>query len=164
MARRLRDSEKKQTHKLEGISWGINLSQYDSIRGTCVYKLFYGKKFIIHKGKTLSGSLFILEKNYKYFVAYNHQSNDKDVDYYYKFYDYIRKHEGLEFKIEVLGSDLTASDSLTLEHRELELNFTNKHLMNNNTKPYIPKYKEATDSYGWITKDELEKYYQTVTY
>jgi hypothetical protein len=100
MARRLRDNEKKQTHKLEGISWGINLSQYDSVRGTCVYKLFYGKKFIIHKGKTLSGSLFILEKNYKYFVAYNHQSNDKDVDYYYKFYDYIRKHEGLEFKIE----------------------------------------------------------------
>ena len=39
MARRLRDNEKKQTHKHEGISWGINLSQYDTVRGTCVYKL-----------------------------------------------------------------------------------------------------------------------------
>lgn len=144
------------------MSFGIaNLNQETE---SCLYKLYYGDKYIIAKGKTLAGSVFLIEKGYAYFIAggggtgrrhlggEGQKEGDGKNTYYRKFYTYIKKNPGLEFRIEVILEDNNGYQLLKAEQVELNKAFRDKKLMNNNITSYIPQYRAKTKSYGWISR------------
>lgn len=137
-------------------SISFSLPEMKSEIGCSLYKLYYGNKYIIHKGKTLAGSLFLIQKGYAYFFGYNHQTKDNRNHYYFKFYNYIRKHPGLEYRVELLLQTEDALEILKSEQLELWKTFKDKKCLNNNITSYIPVYREKTDSYGWISKEQVE--------
>jgi hypothetical protein len=130
---------------------------------SCVYKLYYGNRYIIVKGKTLTGSIYLIEKGYAVFLAagggQGKKSGGKGQEewdgvnsYYLKFYLYIYKKPKLPFRIEILLESNNGYDLLMREHNELNACMKDKKCLNSNVESYMPKFREKTQSYGWISK------------
>lgn len=144
----------KQKHSKEV---KLNLPEIDNTIQGCVYKLYCGKKFLIIKGKTLAGSLMMFEKGYSYFVGYEHNITDKNR-YYYKMYYYIFRHPDFSINIQVLFTSENAYDLLVFEQEQLSKYFSDKKCFNNNLTSYINVFNEKTDSYGWMSKQDVERF------
>ena len=156
------NSVKKSTNKKKesAQSFSFNLPESNSNNDTpVVFKLYYGEKYIIHKGKYLAASIKILERNCGYYIAYNHDKKD-NVDYYEAFYNYVKKNPNLTFRVEVIKHDIDAFEILKTEHILLNNSIRDKNCKNNNLTPYIPKFNEKTGMYNWIKQEELERYYE----
>lgn len=110
--------------------------------GGCVYRLYCGKKYIIVKGKTLAGSIFLIEKGYAYAIAFGHQQIEKgkELPYYYAFYKYIKDHPDYLFKIEIILESENPYQLLKREQIELDQMFTDKNCLNANMIAYTPKW------------------------
>lgn len=131
---------------------------------SCLYRLYYGDRYIIAKGKTLAGSVFLIEKGYAYFIAggggtgrrnlggVGHKEGDGKNTYYRKFYSYIKKNPALDFRVEVILESNNGYQLLKAEQEELTKAIRDKKLLNNNITAYIPKYRVDTQSYGWISR------------
>lgn len=130
---------------------------------SCVYKLWYGDVYLIVKGKTLSGSIYLIEKGYAAFIAAGGGSGNQEGgvgqhewdgvnSYYFKFYRYMHKNPGLTSKVEVLLESNNPYELLKLEQIELQKSIRDKKCLNSNLNAYIPKYRAKTKSYGWINK------------
>src|SRR5690348_13241769 len=88
--------------------------------GHCVYKLYYGDRYIINSCKDLAGSLYFLQHGYAYHVAYNQkETDDKKNKLWIKFYRYIQQHPRKEFRLEVLFQNKSAYQ--VLKRCQLEL-------------------------------------------
>lgn len=133
---------------------------------SCVYLLSYGDRFVIVKGKTLTGSIYLIERGYAAFVsAGGGQGRDRGGEgqkewegkntYYFKFYSYIHDNPGLQFKVEVLLESNNAYQLLKKEQQELNIAIRNNKCLNNNITAYIPKYSSKTKSHGWISKGSV---------
>jgi hypothetical protein len=122
--------------------------------GRCVYKLYYGTRYIIWKGETLIESLSLLQKGYAYHVAYGQsEADDKQNKFFIQFYKYIQSHPDLDFRLEILLASQNAYELLKREQMELIACWTDKKCLNNNQESYLPKFREKTQTYGsWITK------------
>lgn len=123
-----------------------------------VFKLYYGDRYIIHKGKYLGFSIQLLQRNYGYFLAYKHDEK-KSVDFYTDFYNYITKNDGLNFRVEVIHHNESAFEILKKEHELLNECIKDKKCKNGNVAPYIPKFNEKTKMYNWMSEEDVEKYY-----
>lgn len=135
---------------------------------SCIYKLYYGPYYVIIKGKTLTGSIYLFERGYAAFMAAGggigrgKQLGGKGQEewegkntFYYKFYKMIYYNPGFEFKVEVL---LESNDGYQLlKHEEIELSkcIRDKKCLNSNVTAYIPKFRKSTNSYGWISKRQV---------
>lgn len=150
------DPKKKQAAN----SFSFNVPEMLSDKGPTVFKLFYDKKYIIHKGKTLAGSLFILQRNYGYFYAYQHDKESKyEKEYYHAFYEYIKKHPGKDFKIEIVFESPDAYDILVAEQKAINENIKDKKCLNANISGYIPLLNTKTGMHGWISPEQVERFY-----
>jgi hypothetical protein len=127
----------------------------DMEAGSCVFKLHYGSKYVIIKGKTMSGVIYLFEKGYAHFLAFDHSAGDKRNVYYFKFYSYIKSHPNLQFKIEMLLESENAYQLLKMEQIALNISIKDKNCLNNNLTAYIPQYRATTQSYGWINKGSV---------
>lgn len=124
----------------------------DNEVGGCVYKLYCGNKYIINKGKTLSGSIFLLEKGYAYSMAFKHaEEKNEKPDYWFLFYDYIKRHPQYVFQIEVLFESENPYQLLKREQMELDESLSDKNCLNNNLIAYIPQ---------WISKGHRLSFYK----
>lgn len=112
----------------------------------CVYRLSYGDKFIIVKGKTLTGSLFLIQKGYGWF----RESIVKPDTLYVHLYRYIRDNPSKKFRVKVLSKAKNPYFLLKREQAELDKHQYNSNMLNNTTDAYIPKFNPITDMYGWI--------------
>lgn len=128
---------------------------------SAVYKLYYGEKYVIVKGKTLAGSVYLIEKGYGGFIAGGGGTGNKaggagqnEWDgtnaYYFKFYTYIYNNPGLQFNVLVLLESNNAYQLLKREQQELNKSFTDKSCLNNNVQAYLPKFNKKTWQYGWV--------------
>lgn len=145
------------------MSFGIaNLNQETE---SCLYRLYYGDKYIVAKGKTLAGSVYLIEKGYAYFLAggggtgrttnitgKGQKEGSGKNTYYRKFYSYIKKNPRLEFRIDVLLEDNNGYQLLKAEQIELNKTIRDKNQLNNNITAYIPKYRAEQKMYGWISR------------
>src|SRR5215831_16865219 len=72
----------------------------------CVFKLFYGSKYIILMGKTLFRQVEIIRYNLAYYFNRGDQkkerANKADDDFCIEFYKYIRDNPNLRFRFVVL--------------------------------------------------------------
>jgi len=130
---------------------------------SCVYKLYHGNKYVIVKGKTLTGSVHLIEKGYQAFMTAGggtgrgqggQGQNEWDGvnTYYLKLYKYIYDNPKLISRIEILNESNSGYELLKTEHIELQKSIKDKNCINNNVQAYIPKYRKSTNSYGWISK------------
>src|SRR5262245_13119608 len=142
----------------------FNIKGIDPEVAGCVYKLFYGPRYLIVKGRTLAGSIYLIQKGYAYFMAGGGGSGHKggatgeghDVlssknTYYFKFYSYLYDNPGLELRAEVIYESENPYSLLKREHQELQASMRDKKCLNNNVEAYIPKFRKSTRSYGWIS-------------
>lgn len=143
--------------------------QVDSEVGGCVYKLWHKGKYVIVKAKTLASSVFLIEKGYAYFIAggggsgkkangEGHKEWDGKNSFYFKFYQWVKDNPSIDAKVEVLFESEDAFELLKFEQQELDKNIKDKNCLNSNVQAYIPEFREKTNSYGWITKKEVNKF------
>ena len=137
----------------------IDVNQFLEVEN-CVYKLHYGDRYIIAKGKTLAGSLYLIEKGYAAFIAggklaskgHGHKEWEGKNTYYRRLYTYIQKNPGLLFRVEVLLEDSNGYNLLKKEQTELDAGIRDKRCLNSNVTSYIPQYRPTSKSYGWISR------------
>lgn len=113
-----------------------------------VYKLTYAGKYIIVKGKTIDGSLYLVEKGWWWF-------NDKKADegvLYLHFYRHIKSHKNGRFTVKVILATTDQRELLMREQQELDKARYDKKCLNNNTEAYIPAWNENTGKYLWMDK------------
>lgn len=139
------------------------LPEIDYEVGSCVYKLYCGDKYVIVKAKTLSGSIFLIEKGYSYF-AFGGGGSGNDVtgeghkewegknSYYYRFYKWVKANEATPLEVKIITESKSGYQLLKSEQILLDAAVRDSNCLNNNVVSYIPKFRESTKSYGWITK------------
>lgn len=120
----------------------------------CVYRLNYGDKYVIVKGKTLAGSLFFIQKGYGWF---RESIAKKDVLYLH-FYRYIKDNPGKKFRVFVFTKTKNPYFLLKREQQELDKGRYNPNMLNNRTESYMPAYNNVTKMYGWIPELTYARY------
>lgn len=129
----------------------------------CVYKLYYGDRYIIVKGKTLSGSIYLIEKGYANFISSWGGIDGKEWDddtnlFYKKFYLYIHKHPKKQFTLEIVLESNNPYQLLLKEQELLDVSIKKAKCLNSNVEAYIPKFREKSQSYGWIDKETVDRF------
>ena len=133
----------------------LQMPAINEATGSCIYKLYYGDRYIIHRASnSLQGSLFNIIRAYSYFKGYAnvHKETSDKKDYYFAFYNFIRRNKGKELRVEVLFESDNFYDLLVFEHRTLEENFSYKKCLNANISSYIPTRSKL------IPQDMLDRY------
>ena len=143
----------------------LDLTHYSLVK-ECLYRLHYGDRYLIVKGKTFAGSLYLMYKGYVYFVAGGQGTGHRDTlgpglqgkaakeHHYSKFYTYVKQHPGLIFRIELIMESEDGYQLLTREQQELDAAKADPNFMNNNATAYIP----ATAYIDKPDKDKKEKW------
>jgi hypothetical protein len=120
-----------------------------------VYKLSYSGKFIIVKGKTLAGSLIIINNTY---LQYTKDNNRFKGHLYKHLYDHYNDNPSGRFRIKVLAKTDKKIDQYKLlkrEQMELDRLRYDPSCLNNELEAYIPLYNELADTYGWLNKSAV---------
>lgn len=132
----------------------------------CVYRLWYGDKYVIVKGKNLAGSVYLIQKGLAYFLAgggkasessaagvkgEGHKEGQGKNTFYFQFYTFVKDHPGLEWKVEVVLESDNGYQLLKREQIELAGAINDKRCLSGNVEAYIPKFRPKTALYGdWI--------------
>lgn len=122
---------------------------------SCVFKLFYGKKFVIIKGKYLHMSLRLFSIGYSAFHhnPENHNQHSGHVHFYFAMYLHIRKNWGkFEFNVEIVKESESGYELLKAEQDELDKYINKPALLNSNITAYIPKKSD------WIPQEDIERF------
>lgn len=120
----------------------IEMLPIDKSIGSCIYKLYYGDRYIIHRASnTLEGSLFNILKAYSFFKGHSnvHKETSDKKDYYFAFYNFMRRNQGKELKVDLVLQSADFYELLVCEHNELQKSFAIKKCLNPNITSYIPK-------------------------
>jgi hypothetical protein len=122
--------------------------------GECVFRLYCNEKYVIIKGKSLVGSLSMVNS-----AMENFSKKDRSewlVDHlYYHFIGYIfDQTEEVEYSASLLAMTRNPYDLLKVEQMQLWENATDPNCLNNSFDAYIPEYKEETGMYGWINRGQ----------
>lgn len=112
----------------------------------CVYKLFWGEKYVVIKCKTFLRSKTIMEQSLGYFLKRNHP--DK---HYTPFFEYIKSHPFYKFSTEVLYQHNNPYRLLIFEQLELENSQPDVNCLNISFDAYIPVNIQGKRK-TWITR------------
>lgn len=141
---------------------------------SCVYKLYYGDRYVVVKGKTLAGSIYLIERGYVAFIAAGGGTGrgrggegqkewDGTNSYYFQFYSYIYDNPDFSYKVEVILETNDAYRLLKTEYLVLKSCLKDKKCLNSNVTSYIPKFSVKTGTYGWITKRNVTDFRRFLT-
>lgn len=133
---------------------------------SCVYRLYCGKKYVIVKGKTLAGSIYLIDRGYAAFIAAGGGTGNREGGvgqneydgvntYYMKLYKFIRENPTLPVHAEVVIESSNHYLLLKVEQMELDAAFKDKNCLNNNITSYIPIFRKKSQSYGWINRGSV---------
>lgn len=112
----------------------------------CVAKISYGKKYVIAKCKSLPATLKNIEDSLN---SYLRGGKNNPTGLYFFLNEYVKKHPGEEFVVEILEKGNQPYKMLIREQLELEAGKTA--LLNNQKEVYIPATLHDNGMYaGWI--------------
>lgn len=131
--------------------------QYMSVPS--VFKVYFGSKYLIWKGKSLLKSCQLIAEGIERYIRL---SKNDDTDYLYYVVGHIKRTRCIKATVEVIANDFQKVGSeaidglkmLKLEQSLLDKADTDELCLNNNADAYVP---------GWINKahvDKFEKYLQ----
>lgn len=118
---------------------------YHNIKG-CVFKLFWGEKFVIIKCRTYARAKTIIEQSIFYHLKTG--MNDK---LYNNFFDYIDNNSDHSFEVEIIYQNNNPYKLLIAEQTELNKAKDNPNCMNVNSEAYIPKGIQGNRK-AWINR------------
>lgn len=125
------------------LTWNIPMTEDQWETQRCVYKLFYDDKFLIVKaGNTLSGSLFLIEKEYGHFVSHKHDQavGSEKSSLYFMWHKLIKNNPGGTFRLEIVLETQDMYKLLMQEQRCLNESWgKDKNCMNRDATAYISK-------------------------
>lgn len=121
----------------------------------CIAKIIYGKKYVIAKCKSLPATLKNMEDSLNSFLR-GGKNNSNGL--YYFLNEYVAKHPGDIFKVEILEKSDHPYKLLIREQLELEAGRTA--LLNNQKEVYIPVTLHDNGKYGgWILPIDVTNFH-----
>lgn len=119
----------------------------------CVFKVHFGKKFLIWKGKSMLQSAEALSVQIDRHLR---KGEIEDTDYLYYVVTYIKRARVMEGRVERIGNEFHNDNLklLQLEQKYLDENMENELCLNNNIMAYIPKWVGVT------VENEFKKWYE----
>lgn len=144
----------------------FNIGKIPSEIKGCVYRLWYGDKYVIIKGKSFDGSVYFF-KNGLYYYENGGCGQGNELDgrgkkvwdgantFYHAIYTHIINHPGLNWQVELLFQSDNPYQLLKREQIELTGAIKDKRCLNSNITSYIPKYNSKTKTYGWVGKSHV---------
>ena len=142
----------KIRYKIDGIN-DIRDDDY----GSCVYKLSFGRGYVIVKGKQLYGSLKQIQKSLNQY-AKGSEAQRKKTNLYYKFFAYVVKHPNNTFKVKVLLHSENTYKLLKAEQHYIKKGKKDKFCMNVRNGAYIPKWNSEEGKFNWIPQNSVLNY------
>lgn len=124
----------------------------------CVYKVWFGKSYLIWKGKRLLQSAEMLAESIERYIRLD---KDEPASWIYHVCNYIKRHKCTRAKIEMEASDFIKPGTteaidgyrlLKCEQALLDEAAGDPNCLNNNEQAYIP---------GWINPDDSNKFLRT---
>lgn len=129
--------------------------------GSCVYKLWYGSKYVFVKAKNCSGSLKMIQDSLNQFMK-GSEAQRKPDNLYLHFFNYIAKNKNKAYRVEVLSSPGDSDyNLLVLEDRLVNEARNDKKCLNNIDGAYINQWNEDTQSYNWLSKPAVANFVRT---
>ncbi len=126
--------------------------------GSCVYKLWYGTKYIFVKAKNCSGSLKMIQDSLNQFMK-GSEAQRKPDNLYLHFFNYFARNTKRQFRVEVLSSPGdTDYNLLVLEERLVTEARNDTKCLNNINGAYINQWNEETQSYNWLSKPTVANF------
>lgn len=148
---------------------------------SCVFKLFYGKYYVIVKAKTQIVTLTTIENLLAAYIRGGNEPNEEGM--YYHLLMFVKRHPKRKFKVVSLMSNLSDQyankmyldwvgvknnkpsefiappiysgyELLKFEQEELDKCRKDKYCLNNNAEAYIPDFNQDTEMYGWISQGD----------
>lgn len=130
---------------------------YESVAS--VFKIWFGKHYLIWKGKSLLQSCQFIAENIERYIRM--QKSD-ETDYLYHVCNHIKKTRCIKATVEVLENEFTKGGSTTVNAYKLlvaEQKYLNKAkkdplCLNNNEQAYISKWMPQKDVDKFLLKTE----------
>lgn len=139
--------------KLNPIAIAVSDSLMNSVN-ECVFRLYCNEKYVIIKGKSLCGSLRMVND-----ALDNFSKKDRSewlIDHlYYHFIGYILDQtEEVQYSAQLLAMTPNPYTLLKIEQVQLWENADDPNCLNNCFDAYIPSYNEDKGTYGWINRGQ----------
>lgn len=120
-----------------------------------LFKLSYGGKYLIIKGRSLAGALVMFVNDYN---SFNPENARFKSHFYVHMYNHLQSGSGGRFRVKILANaedDGGFYNLLKTEQMELDAARYDICCLNNQMDAYIPQYKESTGMYGWIPRQPV---------
>ncbi len=121
----------------------------------CVFKLFWGEKYVIVKCKYFARARTLIETGLKYFLKNNHHDN-----LYHKLFLHIKNTPFNTFNVEFLFKRDNPYELLKNEQIELDKSCTDNNCLNTSFEAYIPKYTQVNGKKSWINRGYYLNFHQ----
>lgn len=121
----------------------------------CVIKIKYGAVYVIAKCKSQPATLKCIENSLNAFIR---GGKNNPAGIYFHLFNYVKEHPGNKFKVETLLESESGYLLLKKEKQELDKGRSDYHFLNNQVDPLIPEYNDETDTFGWLTKNNVLNY------
>lgn len=133
--------------------WPIEVPTHKYKSDPAVYKVYFGKYYLIWKGKSLFQSCEFLAEGIE---RYRRRNTNDETDYLYHVCNHIRRSRTQKATVEVIANDFKKPDSdaingfkmLKLEQELLD-KANDGYCLNNNAIAYVP---------GWVNKAHAEHF------
>lgn len=116
-----------------------------------VFKLTYCGKYVIVNGKSLGGSLYFIQLGYSWYA----EGKETTDMLYLHLYRHVKAHPRAKAKVEILFDTSSQYELLKRAQEELDKARHSSKCLNNTIEPYIPKYNDLTEAYGWMDKSAV---------
>lgn len=124
-----------------------------------VFKIWFGKHYLIWKGKSLLQSCQFIAENIE---RYGRLQKNDDTDYLYHVCNHIKKTRCIKATVEVLENEFTKGDGTTVnaykllmaEQKYLDRAKKDPLCLNNNEQAYISKWMLQSDVDKFLSKKQ----------
>lgn len=117
-----------------------------------LFKLSFGGKYLIIKGRSLAGALVMFVND---FNSFDPGSTRAKNHFYTHMYNHILSADSGRFRVKIISSaeeEDSFYELLKNEQKALDAARYDPNCMNNQMEAYLPKYNESTGMYGWIPR------------
>lgn len=125
-----------------------------------VYKLSYGGKYVIVKGKTLTGSLYFIQLGFTWF----RKDTDNPKVLYRWLYKHVVDNPGKRWRLKVLSKSKRPYFLLKREQMEIDRNQYDNNFLANTLEAYVPEFDENKGMHNWISVSDVllfRKYFKS---
>lgn len=135
------------------------LESYPNRIGACVFRFWYGEKYVIVKSKSFIGGIVCVESGFR---ALSKKPRDEwpEDHLYTHLFDYMIANPDQELEVDLIIESQNPYRLLVIEQKELMLCQKDPNCLNNTVDAYVPVYNEDTQLFGWINKGYVLAFYR----